>query len=217
MYRQTTFDLRPNTAGGYMPRPHVSALGLGETPAVRQTLYDPQYNRAGGTVETYRGTPHTVAKMTALAKGPRGEHSIRVRRHAEQIVGGLRAKDYSSEVIGIGNYWARAGRYTRDPLHIEMLRDPERMVDDAEAGKLACDCDEYALAIGTSCMCVGAEIEFVTVGFRPPVKGQDPIFTHVFCRAKDPRTGVWWVLDPVAGRRTNEMLSRVKQYRIYRV
>jgi len=151
--------------------------------------------------------------MIQLVKGARGEQSIRVRRHTEQIVGGLRAKDYSSEVVGINYWWAQHGRYTRDPVHVEMLRDPERLVDDAQSGKLALDCDEYAIAIGCSCLVIGAEIEFITVGFRP----KPAPHTHVFVRSKDPRTGIWWVLDPVAGRKTSEMLSRVKHYRIYRV
>lgn len=179
----------------------------------RQISYDPSYNRAVGTIEPYRGTPHTVARMIELVKGHRGEKSLRVRRHAEQIVGGLRAKDYSSEVVGANYWWAQHGRYTRDPVHVEMLRDPERLVDDALAGKLALDCDEYATAIGCSCLCLGAEIEFVTVAFKP----RPAPHSHVFVRAKDPRTSIWWVLDPVAGRKTAEMLTRVKHFRIYQV
>ena len=133
----------------------------------RRVQYDPGYNNAMGTTVPYRGTPHTVETMIKLVQGDRGEKSIRVRRHTEQIVGGLRAKDYSSEVVGINYWWAQHGRYTRDPVHVEMLRDPTRLVEDAMGGKLALDCDEYAIAIGCSCLCIGAEIEFVTVGFRP--------------------------------------------------
>lgn len=109
------------------------------------------YNRAPGTTEQYRGTDHTVATMIRLAKGsvdPRqmvrqslhSERSIPVRRHTEQIVGNIRPKDYSSEIIAICRWWGNAGRYTRDPLHVEMLRDPERLIADAHAGRLACDC-----------------------------------------------------------------------------
>jgi hypothetical protein len=45
--------------------------------------------------------------------------------------------------------------------------------------------------------------------------GAPEIFTHVFARAQDPRTGIWWVLDPVAGIKADPMLKRVQQYRIY--
>lgn len=195
---------------------------------LRAHEYRSAYNVAPGSVETYRGTDHTVATMIRLAKGtvdPRemvqkslvGERSIPVRRHTEQIVGNLRPKDYSSEVIAVCRWWGNAGRYTRDPRHVEMLRSPERLIDDAIAGKLACDCDEYALAVATGCLTIGARVQFVTVGFSPRVPGRPKVHTHVFCRAQDPRTKVWWVLDPVAGRRTSQMLSRVKQYTAFEV
>lgn len=183
----------------------------------RTAHYQPQYNRATGSVEPYRGTDHTAQRMRELARGPKGERSVMVRRHTEQIVGQLRPKDYSSEIIAICRWWGNAGRYTRDPLHVEMLRDPERMVADALAGKLCADCDEYALAIGAGCLVIGARVQFVTVGFKPRQPGLPKIHTHVFCRAQDPRTKQWWVLDPVAGRRTGKMLSRVKQYTAFEV
>lgn len=195
---------------------------------LRANHYARHYNEQIGTTEPYRGTDHTVATMVHLAKGavdPRamvqsalqGERSIRLRRHAEQIVNNIRPKDYSSELIAIGKWWGNAGRYTRDPLHIEMLRTPDRLLDDALAGNLACDCDEFALAIAVSCMTIGARANFVTVGFKPRLPGQPKVHTHVFCRAQDPRTKIWWVLDPVAGRKTANMLKRVKQYTIFEV
>lgn len=195
---------------------------------LRAHEYRQHYNHAPGTTEPYRGTDHTVATMIRLAKGSvdpadmvrgalRGERSIPIRRHTEQIIGNVRPKDYSSEIIAICRWWGNAGRYTRDPLHVEMLRSPERLVADGLAGKLACDCDEFALAIGTSCLTIGARVQFVTVGFKPRLPGQPKVHTHVFCRAQDPRTKIWWVLDPVAGRRVNNMIKRVKQYTIFEV
>jgi hypothetical protein len=184
---------------------------------LRAANYSPQYNQAVGTSEPYRGTDHTVGTMIRLVKGPTGERSLKVRRHTEQIVAQLRPKDYASEVIAIYRWWGNAGRYTRDPLHVEMVRDPERLVDDAMAGKLSLDCDDYAVAIGAGCLSIGAPIEFVTVGFAPRRHGEPKIHTHVFVRAQDPRTKKWWVLDPVAGRRTKNMLQRVKQYTLFEV
>jgi hypothetical protein len=195
---------------------------------LRAHNYLAQYNSAPGSTEPYRGTDHTVAAMIRLAKGsvdPRdmvrsaltSERSIPVRRHTEQIISNLRPKDYASEIIAICKWWGNAGRYTRDPLHVEMLRDPERLIADANAGRLACDCDEFALAIAVCCLTVGARAQFVTVGFQPQRPGQPKIHTHVFCRAQDPRTKQWWVLDPVAGRRVGQMLKRVKQYTVFEV
>lgn len=194
---------------------------------LRRSHYQRRYNAAVGTVEPYRGTDQTVAVMSRLVRDIRprqmistaleSERSLKVRRHTEQIVGNIRPKDYSSEIIAICKWWGNAGRYTRDPLHVEMLRTPERLIDDAMAGKLAADCDEFATAIAACCLAVGSRAQFVTVGFQPRLPGQPKIHTHVFCRAQDPRTKVWWVLDPVAGRRTAQMLKRVKQYTIFEV
>lgn len=195
---------------------------------LRAHQYLAPYNQASGTTEPYRGTDHTVATMIRLAKGnvdPRqmvhgalvGERSIPLRRHTEQIIGLVRPKDYSSEYIAICRWWGNAGRYTRDPQHVEMLRDVDRLIHDSLAGKLACDCDEFALAIAACCLSIGGRVQFVTVGFQPPRRGQPKIHTHVFTRAQDPRTKTWWVLDPVAGRRTANMLKKVKQYTIFEV
>jgi len=184
---------------------------------LRASQYLAQYNNAVGTIEPYRGTDHTVAKMIQLVKGPRGERSLKVRRHTEQIVGQVRPKDYVSEYIAICRWWGNAGRYTRDPLHVELVRDPERLVDDALVGKLNMDCDDYAVAIGCGCLLMGGRVQFVTVGFRPRRAGQPKIHTHVFTRAQDPKTKRWWVLDPVAGRRTASMLKRVKQFTAFEV
>ena len=184
---------------------------------LRAENYAPSFNQAVGTVEPYRGTDHTVAKMVELVRGDRGERSIKVRRHTEQIVNRVRPKAYESEIIAICRWWGNAGRYTRDPLHVEMIRDPERMIDDITAGVSALDCDDMATAIAAGCLCVGAEVNFVTVGFQPRRMGEPKSHTHVFCRAQDPRTKLWYVLDPVAGRRTQKMLDRVKQYTIFEV
>lgn len=118
---------------------------------LRASNYAQRYNEAIGTTEPYRGTDHTVAVMIQLTKGavdPRamiagalqGERSIPLRRHTEQIINNIRPKDYSSELAAIGKWWGNAGRYTRDPLHVEMLRTPDRLMSDALAGRLACDC-----------------------------------------------------------------------------
>lgn len=184
---------------------------------LRASDYQPQYNDTVGTIEPYRGTDHTVQKMIELMLGARGEQSRKVRRHTEQIIVNVRPKDYVSEMVAICRWWGNAGRYTRDPLHVEMLRDPERLIDDANVGKLACDCDEFAEAIGAGCLTLGTRVQVVTVGFQPRIPGTAKNHSHVFVRGQDPRTKIWWVLDPVAGRRTASMLKRVKQYTIFEV
>jgi len=184
---------------------------------LRSANYQPQYNEVVGSIEPYRGTDHTVAKMIELMLGPRGEQSNKVRRHTEQIVVNVRPKDYMSEMVAVCRWWGNAGRYTRDPIHVEMLRDPERLIDDVNAGKAAVDCDDTAMAIGTGCMTLGARVQIVTVGFSARMPGAAKNHSHVFVRGQDPRSKIWWVLDPVAGRRTASMLKRVKQYTVFEV
>jgi len=184
---------------------------------LRASSYSPAYNHAVGTVEPYRGTDHTVRKMIELARGLRGERSILVRRHAEQIIQNIRPKAYASEIIAINKWVGNNGRYTRDPVHVELIKDPEQMINDAVQGRLVIDCDEAALLIGTCCLVIGAPVQFVTVGFKPRRFGEGKIHTHVFCRAQDPSTSIWWVLDPVAGRKTASMLGRVKQHTFFPV
>lgn len=185
--------------------------------ALRQSRYLPDYNNAPGTTEPYRGTDHTVGRMIDLVKGSTGERSLKVRRHTEQLVSNVRPKDYSSEMIAICRWWGNAGRYTRDPVHVEMLRSPDRLIDDALSGKLSIDCDEFATAIGAGCLSIGCPIQFVTVGFKASAPGEPKIHTHVFVRGQDPRTKQWWVLDPVAGRKVANMLKRVKQFTVFEV
>jgi len=186
---------------------------------LRAQTYDPGYNyrNAVGTIEPYGGTDHTVRRMVQLAKGDRGERSIRVRRHAEQIVANIRPKDYLSEMIAVCRWWTNAGRYTRDPVHIEMMKDPQTMIEDSDSGRLAIDCDEQTLGIGASCLVLGAPVQFLTVGFEAPRMGRPKKHTHVLVRGQDPRTKIWWILDPVAGRKTAPMLARVKQFTIFNV
>lgn len=193
---------------------------------LRASVYSPRFNPALGSNQPYRGTDHTVAVMIQLAKGMvdplkmvagalQGEKSINFRRHTEQIINNVRPKDYTSEIIAICRWWGNAARYTRDPLHVEYIQSPDRLLNDALQGRLLADCDDIALAIATSCMTIGAPAQFVTVGFKPRLPGRQKVHTHVFCRAQDPRSKIWWVLDPVAGRRTGSMLRRVKDYSIF--
>jgi hypothetical protein len=71
-------------------------------------------------------------------------------------------------------------------------------------------CDDLALWIGTMCRQLGRDTQFVIVGFERPGH-----YSHVFARAKEPKSGQWIVLDPVAGTNEGSMLRRVTTYQIY--
>jgi hypothetical protein len=188
-------------------------------------------------VHKYRGTPQTVIEMVKVANGDRGQKSFQLRERVEEIIKSIRPKDYWSEVLAV-YYWTCGPqfRYTRDPLRVEQVKDPLRMLWEIDHNGVALgDCDDLATFILACIGTIGAQGRIVTVGFRPtngrrghPAILKDPEirvmsegmarlpgpFTHVFCQARKPGAG-WVTLDPVAGPRTANMHKRVKQMRIY--
>lgn len=187
-------------------------------------------------ITDYRGTPQTVVAMLEAARGPRGEKSFRLRERVERVISGITPRDYWSEALAI-YYWVCGPtfRYTRDPVRVEQLKDPIRMLDEIDAhGVTLGDCDDLATFIVASLGAIGQRARIATVGFRSFSREPDPVFwneptlrlmtskhprlpgpfTHVFAQAKKPKGG-WVTLDPVAGPRTGEMQKRVKQLRIY--
>jgi hypothetical protein len=66
--------------------------------------------------------------MAQMVKGPRGEQSITVYRATEHVVRGLQPKDYLSEILAIRYWVAEKSRYKNDPLAMETVSDPERLI-----------------------------------------------------------------------------------------
>jgi len=146
--------------------------------------------------------------MVRAAHGPRGEQSILVRSMVEEIVRDLQPKDYLGEILAI-RYWVTEHiRYVNDPLHVEIVKDPQRIMEEIIAhGQASEDCDGIAEMIGVLCLLVGRVVEFVVVGF-----GEAGHYSHVFVRVKEPRSGQWIVCDPVAGSDERGMLDRVTTF-----
>jgi hypothetical protein len=186
----------------------------------------------------YRGTPQTVIEMVKAANGERGQKSFKLRDRVERVIRNLNPKDYWSEALAI-YYWTCGPlfRYTRDPLRVEQVKDPLRILWEIDKkGVTLVDCDDFATFILACLGTIGARGRIVTVGFQPangrsgnPKIMEEPElrfmsgenmrrlpgpFTHVFCQALKPG-GSWVTLDPVAGPRTANMHRRVKQMRIY--
>jgi len=149
--------------------------------------------------------------MREHAWGAHGEHSIVVRQMVEEIVRGLWPKDYMSEILAVRNFCTSHLRYVNDPLHIEMVKTPERLVTEIRSwGVAAADCDEIAQLIATMALQLGREAEYVVAGFGAPGD-----YSHVFTRVKEPKSGTWIVCDPVAGTDERTMLNRVTTYEIW--
>jgi hypothetical protein len=194
-------------------------------------------NQSSVKVLPYNGTPFTIVKMFEAADGDRGQKSFKLRERVEDVIRRVRPRDYWSEVLAI--YFWTCGpqfRYTRDPLRVEQVKDPLRILHEIDTkGCALVDCDDLGTFIRAATGTIGARTRLTTVGFRPPVgepKGAEtmagmPInvitsphprlpgpFTHVFAQGLKPKGG-WVTLDPVAGPRTDLMHKRVKQLRFY--
>jgi hypothetical protein len=163
-------------------------------------------------LHTFKGAADTLQKMRDQVWGTRGEKSLVVRQMTEHIIRGLFPKDYQSEILAIRNWCTVNLRYTNDPLHIEWIKDPQRLVEEYIAhGKALADCDEIASLIATMALQCGRKADFVVAGFG----GAAGQFTHVFARVLEPKSNTWIVCDPVAGTDTVNMLRRITTYDIW--
>lgn len=160
----------------------------------------------------FGGARDTLRAMARAALGPRGEQSFRVRQFTEYVVRDVEPKDYLGEILAVRNVFVQRSpdrpgsaliRYTNDPLHVELVKDPERLVDEIEAhGSTLADCDEIVCLAGTCCLQLGREVEWVALGFGT---GQ---YTHVGLRVKEPKSGRWIWLDGVAGPKEREAAAK---------
>lgn len=163
----------------------------------------------------FQGPRDTLAAMERIALGARGEQSLIVRQFTEWVTHDVWPKDYLGEILAIRNCFlqpspTRSGapmfRYMNDPRHVEWIKDPQRQVEEIyDQGSTTVDCDEIALMGATMGLQLGREVEFVAVGFQP---GQ---LTHVGTRIKEPKTGSWIWVDPVAGPREREAAATARE------
>jgi len=137
----------------------------------------------------------------------KGQYDQRVRGLVEEIVRDLWPHDYLSEYAACLN-WARANiRYSRDPRTIEQVKDAATTID-TKTG----DCDDMAVVIGTMVGTIGAQVRLVAGAFGHSPKHPEnglPLLSHVWVEAFDPNSGAWVVLDPVPGRKVDQMVSRL--------
>jgi hypothetical protein len=159
----------------------------------------------------FDGPTTTLQGMVRAVQGTRGEASLRVRTQTEEVIGELWPKDYVGEVVAIADWVSQRIRYVNDPMHVELLKDPQRLVEEVqERGFARGDCDDMACLIATMCLQVGRHAQFVVVGF-----GESGQYTHVFTRVQEPKSQKWIVCDPVAGSDVGGMLGRVTTFEVW--
>lgn len=161
----------------------------------------------------FRGPAHTIAEMRKAVLGPRGEGSVVVHNAVAAIIRQLQPKDYLSEILAVRHFVAERVRYKNDPVGVEYVQDPQRMLEDIAKHRVtAGDCDDITTLLSAMTRCLGRETEFITVGFGAPGK-----YSHVLSRVKEPKRGVWVVCDPVAGTNEDRMLSRVTTWKAWKI
>jgi len=159
--------------------------------------------------QKYTGTTDTVKQMNSIARGPRGELSLKLRLTVEDIIRDVEARDKLSQLAAIYHWFDKHFTYVNDPVQVELVKDPERLLEEIEShGSALGDCDDASTFLFAAPRTIGIETSFVRVGFKPaPLGGR---YTHVFVGARD-QYGRTVILDPVAGKNTQQMLGRVTQ------
>jgi hypothetical protein len=144
----------------------------------------------------------------------KAQHDYAVRALTERICAGLPSKAYLDEYLAVYYFNLSHVRYMRDPRTVELVRDPALLCRQILAGDTpSADCDDDACLLGAKCLALGGECCFVTVAFRNMFHRGQRQFSHVFAQAREPQTGVWITLDPVAADRTNDMMRRAVAWR----
>jgi hypothetical protein len=139
-----------------------------------------------------------------------------VRLFAETLVQNIASKDYLSELLAIHNGVLRYTRYMNDPRTVELVKRPEWIVKQIAAGQVpSIDCDDMACLESALLLSLGREVRFVTASFRPSYHAGQLQFSHIYVQTREPRTGYWITLDPVAAEDVGMMLTRVKAIKIW--
>lgn len=163
------------------------------------------------TLSGFAGAEDTLSSMVEAAQGRMGEQSMLVRGLVDDIVSGVQPKDYLGEILAVRFWVAEHIRYVNDPVHVEMVKSPQTLVEEyLKRGVATGDCDDIGCTMGTFHLVLGRDAQLCAVGFGAPGH-----YSHVFERCLEPRTNQWIVCDPVAGTRERTMLRGITTYQIW--
>lgn len=166
------------------------------------------------TESEYYGAPQTINVMRKAAL--EDQHHFQTRQLVESICEHLDSKDYSSEILACYQFLLQRTRYMRDPRRVELVRAPYVISQMILAGhRPSIDCDDMATWLAAAVIALGGQAEYVTVAFQNMFYDGQRQYSHVFCRALEPRTRVRIILDPVAAEKTPQMLRRVKAAKVW--
>lgn len=141
-----------------------------------------------------------------------------VRLMAEEVIQHLGSKDYASELLALYNFVLRYTRYANDPRTVELVKKPTWVAREIAEGRVpSIDCEDMTCFLAALALALGREVRVVTVAFSRQKYRGEVQYSHIFCQAKEPRSGQWVTLDPVAAEDTRQMLGRVKAMKIWPV
>ena len=156
----------------------------------------------------YRGAPQTIAVIKKAVLDAQARPVVRA--FAEEITQKLRSKDTVSEALAFYHAILHHTRYMRDHRNVEYVRAPWVVIQQIRSGMIpGLDCDDITALLCALAAVTGAECRAVTVAFKNMFFQGKRQYSHVFAQIKEPRTGAWLTLDPVAGDKTQEMKSRI--------
>lgn len=162
----------------------------------------------------YRGAPQTVGVILHAALNSQRDYNLRLL--VERIVAGLPSKDYLGEYLACYYFVLGNTRYMRDPRTVELVRSPHIVARElAEGKKPSIDCDDSSALLAAMVLMCGGAARVVTVAFRNMFHNGDRQYSHVFAQAKEPTSGTWVTLDPVAASGTQNMLGRVVAAKVW--
>jgi hypothetical protein len=104
----------------------------------------------------------------------KASEDIVVRKVAEAIVKKVEPRDYEGEARAIHDWVKKHIRFTRDPLGVELVKTPRRLLMDYAAerkagrpGLILCDCDESSLLLAALLRSIGHNAMIVLVDASP--------------------------------------------------
>lgn len=166
----------------------------------------------------YRGAPQTIGVI--LDGALRSQEDLSVRTLAERITANVANKDFLSEILAVYHFVLpdRHVRYQNDPRTVELVRAPHVVAREILAGdRPGLDCDDLVALLVALLLAIGREVRIVTVAFRHAFYQGERQFSHVYCQAREPRSGQWITLDPVAAEETGQMLERAVAFKYWPV
>lgn len=162
----------------------------------------------------YRGAPQTIAVIKRAVMESQTKPVVRLL--AEEVTRDLPSKDVTSEALAFYHLTLDQTRYMRDPRSVELVRAPwivaKQIIDGHTPGL---DCDDMTAFICALAAVSGAECRAVTVAFRNMFYKGERQYSHVYPQIREPRTGAWITVDPVAGNKTAEMKRRAVAFKFW--